>query len=91
MKFKLTNTTGETLTVNNAAKSPEVKLVMEKGKVKPEVTFLSNDFMTYQGNIEAGKSVEMILLFELSEKAANEISAPELQISVGTSTKNIKL
>lgn len=91
MKIKLTNITGQELTVNNAAKSPIVKLISDVVTVKSEVTLLSNDFSTYQGKLGAGESVETILLFEVSEKAAEKITAPKLQITIDNSTKTIKL
>lgn len=91
MKFKLTNTTDQDVVVNNATKSPIVKLVSDAVTVKSEVTFLTSDFSTYQGTIGAGKSVETILLFEVSEEVADQITAPTLQITIGNSTKTIKL
>jgi len=91
LKFKLTNTTSSDVEVNNATKSPIVKLVSEAVTVKSEVTFLTSDFSTYQGTIKAGKSVETILLFEVSESVADKIKAPTLQITIGNSTKTIKL
>lgn len=91
MKFKLTNRTDKDVEVNNAAKSPIVKLVSEAVTVKSEVTFLTSDFSTYQGTIKAGESVETILLFEVSESVAEKITAPKLQITIEKSTKTIKL
>ncbi|MBP3678655.1 MAG: hypothetical protein J6I97_09945 [Agathobacter sp.] len=91
MKFKLTNTTDHEIEVNNAAKSPIVKLVSDAVTVKSEVTFLMSDFSTYKGTIDAGKSVDTILLFEVSESVADKITEPTLQITIGNSTKNIKL
>lgn len=91
MKFKLTNTTNQDVVVNNASKSPIVKLVCDAVTVKSEVTFLTSDFSTYQGTIKAGETVETILLFEVSESVANQIVNPSLQITIGNSTKNIKL
>lgn len=91
MKLKLTNITGSDVTVNNAAKSPVVKLVSDAVTVKSEVTFLMGDFSTYYGTIGAGNSVETILLFEVSEAVAEKITAPTLQITIGKSTKTIKL
>lgn len=91
MKLKLTNITGQDVTVNNAAKSPMVKLVSDVVTVKSEVTFLMSDFSTYQGTISAGESVETILLFEVSKEVAEKITAPKLQITIGKSTKTIKL
>lgn len=91
MKLKLTNVTESDVTVNNAAKSPVVKLVSDAVTVKSEVTFLMGDFSTYYGTIGAGNSVETILLFEVSEAVAEKITAPTLQITIGKSTKTIKL
>lgn len=91
MKFKMTNITNQDVTVDNASKSPIVKLVSEAVTVKSEVTFLTSDFSTYQGTIKAGESVETILLFEVSESVAEQIKAPTLQITVGNLTKNLKL
>ncbi|MBQ2902491.1 MAG: hypothetical protein IJE49_11700 [Agathobacter sp.] len=91
MKFKLTNTTDADVEVNNASKSPIVKLVSDAVTVKSEVTFLATDFSTYQGTLKAGESVETILLFEVSEAVAEKITAPKLQITVEKTTKTIKL
>ena len=91
MKFKLTNKSDKDVEVNNATKSPIMKLVSDAVTVKSEVTFLTSDFSTYQGTIKAGESVDTILLFEVSETVAEKITAPVLQITVGNSTKNIKL
>ena len=91
MQFKLTNTTKNDIEVNNATKSPILKLVCDAVTVKSEVTFLISDFSTYQGTIKAGESVETILLFEVSEDVVEKIKEPTLQITVGNSTKKIKL
>lgn len=91
MKFKLTNITDTDVEVNNALKSPIVKLVSDTVTVKSEVTFLASDFSTYQGVIQAGESVETILLFEVSEADVDKISTPKLQVTVEKATKTIKL
>ena len=91
MKFKMANITDKDIKVNNASKSPIMKLTSDGVTVKSEVTFLNSDFSTYQGTIKAGKSVETILLFEVSETLADKIKAPTLQATVGKTTKTIKL
>ena len=91
MKFKLTNLTDSDVTVNNASKSPIVKLVSDAVSVRSEVTFLSTDFSTYQGTLGAGQSVETILLFEVTNAVADKIASPTLQITIGKTTKTIKL
>lgn len=91
MKFKLTNITDSDVVVDNAVKSPSVKLTSDAVTVKSEVTFLTTDFSTYQGTIKAGKSVETILLFEVSDKVVDKITSPTLQITIGKTSKSIKL
>lgn len=91
MKIKLTNITKEKVSVNNVSKSPKVKLVSDAGKVNSETTFLNSDFSTYLGDIGVGESVDTILLFEVSESAAEKITTPALQVTVGKTTKTIKL
>ncbi len=91
MKFKMTNITDADVVVDNALKSPIVKLVSDAVTVKSEVTFLTSDFSTYQGTIKAGQSAETIILFEVSEKVSEQIKSPSLQITIGKSIKTIKL
>ena len=49
------------------------------------------DFSTYYGTIPAGQSVEAVLLFEVPEEAAEQITEPVLQIFQDNVYKNIKL
>lgn len=91
MKLKLTNITDADVVVDNALKSPTVRLISDAVTVRSEVTFLTTDFSTYQGTIKAGQSAETILLFEVSEQVVEKIASPTLQITIGKSTKSIKL
>lgn len=90
MKFKLTNTSNQDIKVDNASKSPVVKLVSDAVTVKSEVTFLMSDFSTYQGTIKPGESVDTILLFEVSKSLAEQIENPTLEISVDNKINKIK-
>lgn len=91
MQFAITNTTDAEVVLDNASVNPIFKLVSGDVSVKSEVTFLTTDFSTYQGTIPAGETVENILLFEVSEAQAGQITAPTLQITVDNETKNVKL
>ena len=91
MRFKLTNITDEAVKVDNASQSPVVRMICDAVKVRSEVTFLMSDFSTYQGTIGAGESVETILLFEVSQSVVDKISEPSLEITIGKTTKTIKL
>ena len=91
MKFSLTNTSKETIKVNNITKKLDFKLTSGTLTVKAEKTILADDLSTYLGEIPAGKTVEAILLFEVSEKNAKEITAPVLEISMDNELKKVKL
>lgn len=91
MKFKVTNVTNQVVSVNNASINPIFKLISGDVSVKSEVTFLTTDFSTYQGEIGAGESIETILLFEVSDASAETITAPTLSITIDNVTKNVKL
>lgn len=91
MRFTIANTTDGDVAVDNASINPMFKLVSDGFSVKSEVTFLTTDFSTYQGTIPTGETIETILLFEVSDAQAEQITAPILQITIDNVTKNVKL
>lgn len=91
MKFVVANTTDADVLLDNVSLNPLFKLVGKDVNVKAEVTFLARDFSTYLGTISAGECVEMVLLFEISESQAEQISTAVLQIIVNNEIKSIKL
>ena len=91
MKFTVTNPTETDVMLDNVTLNPLFKLVSSEVNVKAEVTFLTGDFSTYLGTIPAGESVETVLLFEISEAQAEQLSTPNLQIIVNNAIKSIKL
>ena len=54
-------------------------------------TFAMRDLSSYVGMIPAGQSVETVLLFEVSEDKVEDITEPNLQIIIGSETKNVIL
>ena len=91
MKFNVANSTEEDVLLDNVTLNPLFKLISSEVNVKAEVTFLATDFSTYLGTIPAGESVEMVLLFEVLEAQAEQMSTPVLQIIVNNEIKSIKL
>ena len=91
MEFTIANDTEEDVEVDNASIDLIFKLISDGVSAKSEVTFLTTDFSTYQGTIPAGETVKTILLFEVSEELADQISTPTLQITIDNATKNVKL
>ena len=91
MKFTLTNTTATDVEVENVTKGLNFKLVYGDKTASSEVTFLMTDLSTYYGTIPAGQSVETVLLFEVPEESAEQITEPKLQILIDQVLKNIKI
>ncbi|MBQ6843159.1 MAG: hypothetical protein IJO60_00820 [Agathobacter sp.] len=91
MKFLLTNTTQADVEVENVTKGLKFKLVSGGISVDSQSTFLMTDLSTYYGTIPAGKFVETVLLFEVPENDAEQITEPVLQILVDDVFKNVKL
>lgn len=91
MEFLITNETTDNVEVDNASINLGFKVMDEGISAKSEITFLTTDFSTYQGTIAPGESVKTILLFEVSESAADQITAPKLQVTIDNEIKNVKL
>ena len=91
MKIVLSNTTEADVEVENVTKGLNFKLVYGDQNVNAEVTFLMTDFSTYYGTIPSGQSVETVLLFEVPEASAEQITEPTLQILIDNALKNVKL
>ena len=91
MKFTLTNPTTADVEVENVTKGLSFNLVYGDKSVKSEVTFLMTDLSTYYGTIPAGQSVETVLLFEVSQEDAEQITEPKLQVLIDNAFKNVKL
>jgi len=91
MQVTIANPSEAEVQLDNVTLNPLFKIVSDEVNVKAEVTFLMTDFSTYLGTIPAGESVDTVLLFEVSESVAEQISTPSLQITVNNETKMIKL
>ena len=91
MQFTVSNPTEAEVLLDNVTLNPLFKIVSSEVNAKAEVTFLMTDLSTYIGTIPAGESVDTILLFEVSESVAEQISTPSLQITVNNEIKTIKL
>ncbi len=56
-----------------------------------QVTMLENDLSTYAGTVEPGQTVAAVLLFEMSEETAGDISTLRLKLQMGGETSEIAL
>lgn len=91
MKFKMTNTTNGDVVVNNAKLNPIFRIKSGEITAKSAVSFMTTDLSTYTDTISAGKTVEVVLLFELPKEKAEAVKNPTLQITIGKESKIVKL
>lgn len=91
MKFKIENISDKTIELNNIKKEIVYQLRYGETSVKAENTFLAKDFTLYKGKIEAGQSIELMMLFEISKDDVKLVKEPLLQVEIEDSIKNIEL
>lgn len=92
LNVNITNTGTKAAECDLLSKQPIFTLKLnEEAGVKNEITVLANDLSTFTGSIEPGQTTEAILLFEVSEKAAEDISSLQVSLQINEKTSEIKL
>ena len=93
LKFDVTNTTDSDISLDMAAKDFKIKGIFNKSiKTIAQVTLLPEALNTFKETIPAGKTVQTVLVFEMTETNANNLTSIVLEIksSKGTNSVNIK-
>ena len=93
LKFDVTNTTDSDISLDMAAKDLKIKGIFNKSiKTIAQVTLLPEALNTFKETIPAGKTVQTVLVFEMTETNANNLTSIVLEIksSKGTNSVNIK-
>lgn len=79
LNVDMTNTGEEETSVDILSQTPTIRVLADGVETTAEVTFLLNDFSTYQGVIPSGETVHTVLLFEVSDTLE---SVSELSLNV---------
>lgn len=93
LKFDVTNTTDSDVSLDMAIKDLKIKGIFNKSiKTIAQVTLLPEALNTFKETIPAGKTVQTVLVFEMTETNANNLTNIVLEIksSKGTNSVNIK-
>ena len=93
LKFDVTNTTDSDVSLDMATKDLKIKGIFNKSiKTIAQVTLLPEALNTFKETIPAGKTVQTVLVFEMTETNANNLTSIVLDIksSKGTNSVNIK-
>lgn len=79
-KFLVTNIGGQAEELNILSKEMEFRLKLTDRTISAQRTMLLDDLTMYQGVLEAGETKELVILFEISNDAAADLSSMELVI-----------
>ena len=90
-KFAVTNISGQTENFNMFSKQGKFRLNMNGERYKSQYTLLLDDLSMYKGDVEAGSSMENVLVFEIPEEIAGNINQMELSVTVGDQVSNMLL
>lgn len=93
LQFNVTNTTTSDISLDMASKNLTIKGTFNKSiKTIAQVTLLPEALNTLKETIPAGKTVQAVLVFEMTETNANNLASIVLDIksSKGTNQVNIK-
>lgn len=91
MKFQVTNNGQNDVSVDTLSYGPAFTAQIGDSSVKAELTILTNDFSTYQGTIDAGQTVENILLFKVPDSITQVPDNVTLSVDVNGSTSKVGL
>ena len=93
LQFNVTNTTNSDISLDMASKNLTIKGTFNNSiKTIAQVTLLPEALNTLKETIPAGKTVQAVLVFEMTEANANNLASIVLDIksSKGTNQVNIK-
>lgn len=90
-KFSVVNIGQETQNFDMFSVQPDFKLNLNGARYKAQYTLLLEDLSMYKGDIDAGTTVDTVLIFEIPEAEASNINDMELSIMVGNSTSLMEL
>ena len=93
LKFDVTNATESDISLDMATKDLKIKGIFNNSiKTIAQVTLLPEALNTFKETIPAGKTVQTVLVFEMTETNANNLTSISLDIksSKGTNSVNIK-
>lgn len=82
LKFAVTNTGGTDAALDMLGTKAEYKgIINDSVRMNAQVTALLNALNTYRGTIPAGGSTELVLVFQINENDADNISSVKLNLT----------
>lgn len=92
MNFSISNTGEKEKTLDTYSKNYDFYASFDGGEaVAAEQTFLTYSLSTFMGKIKPGKTIDVVLLFQVSAKEADYVKDAKLMIKKGDSTYSVEL
>lgn len=91
LKFLMENISGEDREINIAQSNVRFKIAVNGVEKNALTTMLLNDLAYYYGQLAAGESVELVLVCEVPDEQAGEISSLELNMQSADSEAVISI
>lgn len=91
LKFQVENTSGEEAELNFAHGQTRYKIVVNGLEQNALTTMLLNDMAYYEGTLTAGENIELVLVGEVSNEQADQITSLELTMKSVDDTATISL
>lgn len=92
LNVNMTNTGKKAAECDFVQKQPSFVLSLNgEAGVRNQVTMLTNDLSTYKGTLEPGQTEAVILLFEVPQETAQNISTMKLNLEINGATNEILL
>lgn len=92
MNFTLTNSGEEACDLDLFSMSPKFSVQIDAGdKISAESNFLTYSLANYEGTIQAGDSVNVVLLFQVADTTDESSVNPELYIDKQDNTYSVNL
>lgn len=90
-KYKVTNISGQTENFDMFSKQGKFRLDLNGKRYKSQYTLLLDDLSMYKGNLDAGETMEGVLIFEIPESEASNINEMILSITVDGESNSMQL
>lgn len=92
VSFEMQNISDSAANIDFLSVSPRIRLILNEGRSMPVLTsLLPEDLTTYQGTVEAGETVKLVILAEVEEADAGEIRTLEVTMKSDSNNARIKL
>lgn len=90
-KYSVTNISGQIENFDMFSKQAKFRLSLNGERYKSQYTLLLDDLSMYKGDVDAGATIDTVLIFEVPEEAASNMNDMVLSITVDDQVSSMQL